>query len=253
LTAPPQPAVGRVYDENRCRELFPERSLLLSASVPYRRPSVHLQRPGAEAENEWFVSHSKPLRIREAVSHLCRFAFCRGLGLVFGAHPAISPLLLEAACRFDPAPQPRKRVIIFQSLFFVDKIPPATLELANWQAGELLWTPPDPEAAPTRPKSLTRMREAMASSPGLVAALFIGGMEGLYEEAKCFHDCHPDAPMFALGSTGSAAARLLEQGWGPLDPERFLGRSVDRETLATLETYPLVFERIFADLGLAGR
>lgn len=244
------PEIGRIWDPETCSDLFPERSLFLSASVPYRRPPERLRTPDEAETNRWFLEHAEPLRIRESIAHLCRFAFKRNLGIVFGGHPAISPLLLEAASRFSPEPSPRPRVVIFQSLYYVDRIPPATLALANWHCGTLLWTPPEPEAAPAEEASLTAMRVAMVGSPGLVAGLFIGGMEGLFEEAKLFQSRHREAPMYALGSTGSAAARLLEDGIASLGRRHFLGRTVTPETLGSLEAYSVVFQRIFSDLTI---
>lgn len=255
MTALHPPEIGRIWDPASCSGLFPERSLFLSASVPHRRSAARLRTPHEDEANQWFVEHAEPLRIREAIAHLCRFAFSRDLGIVFGGHPAISPLLLEAASRFSPehserteAP-PRPRVVIFQSLLYVGRIPPATLALANWQCGTLLWTRPEPEDAPSDEASLTTMRVAMIGSPGLLAGLFIGGMEGLMEEARLFHRRHPDAPMYAVGSTGSAAARLLESGVADLGRGRFLGQALARETLGTMDAYSVVFQRIFADLG----
>lgn len=192
------------------------------------------------------MERAEPLRIREAVSYLCRYAFSRSLGIVFGAHPAISPLLLEAASRFSPEPAASPRVIIFQSEHFAETIPRATLELANWKSGELVWT----KSAPTRADSLTLMRSIMAASPGLEAAIFIGGMEGLYEEARLFREHNRNAPMVAIGSTGSAASRLCVDGYGDLGPDEFHGRGLDTETLRSLDAYSVVFQQVFAGLGL---
>ncbi len=203
------------------------------------------------ASNRWFVERSQPFRIRESLSQLCRFAFRRGLGLVFGGHPAISPLLLEAASRFSLGSAVQKKVIVFQSLFYADKLQEATLALANWDHGELFWTSSEPTTAPDEAQSLTAMRIAMTSAPRLIAACFIGGMEGLLEEASLFDRYHPAAPMFALGSTGSAASRLFAAGVGDLDAGRFRGHHLDDpEILDSSEAYSVVFQQIFADLDL---
>lgn len=244
------PGIGLVYEPKACASLFPERSLFLSASIPYQRKSERLKTAAEREENEWFVAHAEPLRIRQSLAHLCRFAFRRGLGIVFGGHPAISPLLLEAAARFSPDPTPRTRIVIFQSLFYLDRIPKVTLELANWENGLLFWTP----AGPDEETSLTRMRTAMASAPGLVGAIFIGGMEGLREEARLFDRYHRQAPMYALGSTGSAAAQLFSDGAEGLSPNRFHGNLENPDILRSLDAYSVVFQDIFADpsLGVEG-
>ena len=250
MIPPSNPVVGRIYDPASCADLFPERSLFLSASVPCRRAPERMQTPAEAATNRRYVERSQPLRIRESLSHLCRFAFRRGLGLVFGGHPAISPLLLEASSRFSTGPEPQRKVTIFQSLFYLDKTPAATLALGKWENGQLFWTRPMPASAPDEATSLTEMRIAMTSAPGLIAAVFIGGMEGLLEEASLFDRYNRGAPMFALGSTGSAAAQLFEDGVGSLEPIRFRGRHLnDPEVLSSVEAYSVVFQRIFADLG----
>ena len=82
--------------------------------------------------------------MREAVAYLCRYTFQQDLALIFGAHPAISPMALDIARRFVPS-SPEKQVIIFHSAFFrPEDVSRATLDLANWDAGELLWTAPRP-------------------------------------------------------------------------------------------------------------
>ncbi|MBV8231787.1 MAG: hypothetical protein JO329_17525, partial [Planctomycetaceae bacterium] len=95
---------------------------------------------------------------------------------------------------------------IYQSEFFRNVIPPVAKKFPN-----LLWTPevPGDEVA-----SLRRMREEMIGSQPFVAAVFIGGMEGLDEEWDLFTRIHPNAPAFPVAST-EGAARLIWQNWSP--------------------------------------
>lgn len=235
-----------IYEPGSRPELFQFPALFLSASVPYKRKG--LTAPADIARNDGYVQTAKPDLIREAVAHLCRFTFQRDLNLIFGAHPSIAPMVLEAARRFGVA-NGRKQVLVFQSAYFEsDIIPRETLELANWASGELLWTEQRPQRGqPDRTQSLTHMRQVMAQSPHLIGAIFIGGMEGVEEESSLFQQHQPGKPCYALGSTGSAAKDLLSRS-----PDAFSGnnRAIHASDLLRLESYPLVMKRLFADLGV---
>jgi hypothetical protein len=201
-------------------------SILLSASVPTPRDfPPHLKGAALQSlrQNLSYLKTSKPAEIRSAVTALTRLMLQRRIRLVFGAHPAISPMVLSAArdvlfnlASRDPgnlAP-PSPYILIFQSKYFGDVLPDSTLDLASWYAGLLVMTPlvsggrqpRDDEEA--RLLNLRRMRELMVSVPGLRGAVFVGGMEGVVEEAHLFAKRNPGKPMYALGSTGSAALEL---------------------------------------------
>jgi hypothetical protein len=55
------------------------------------------------------------------------------------------------------------------------------------------------------------MREEMLSRPRLAAAVFIGGMEGIFDEFQLFRQYHADSPILALGSPGGASRELALQ------------------------------------------
>lgn len=234
-----------LYEPGMYPELFTRPSLFLSASDPREKGPVLLRTPAALALNQEYYQTRQPARIRDAVSHLCRFTFARGLQLIFGGHPAISPLVLNAARRFQEPVGAQRLVVVFQSAFFFDEIPPETLALGDWDYGTLLWTArrPATEVLSERDASLGWMRRVMVQSPNLLGAIFIGGMDGVDEEAQLFREHHPDRPMFAIGSTGSAAARLLESR------SDVTGQAADVRILRHHPSYPLVMERIFTDLG----
>jgi hypothetical protein len=88
-----------------------------------------------------------------------------------------------------------------------------------------------------RDASLTRMRREMLSRP-LEAAVFIGGMEGIFEEYDLFREMHGvEASVIALGAPGGAAGQLADK-LGADDRDRIdfarlfhqrLGISVDEE------------------------
>lgn len=250
----PWPPQQRLYDPDRAERSSTRPAIFLSASVPYPKEfPPHLQ--FRQERNRIDVASAQPRRIFSAVSYLARFAFQRGYDLIFGAHPAISPMVLDLARRMLTDPQ--KRVTCFQSKYFpVDKIPVPTWDLERLGYGEILWTeakPPDesdranPDSAKDR--SLTWMRQLMVSHPALVAAVFVGGMDGLDEEAALFQKEWGDRSIrYAIPTTGGAAQRLFND-----DPEGFSGRpnSGLRATLEKELSYPLLMERIFDDL--AGR
>lgn len=239
----------RKYVPGTCPELFLTPSIFLSASIPPSGdPAGASLGPG-----QFFARGDEPQRIRDAVSHLCRFVFQSGMGLIFGAHPAIAPMVLSAATRFIPQPPDAgpaaKRVIIFQSAFFEpNEIPRATLDLADWTHGELLLTArKDQFGQKNREDSLTHMREAMIGSPNILGAVFIGGMDGILEEARLCQKGRPAVPCYAVGSTGGAAQYLLARA-----PDAFCGnrRHITSAELNSLSSYPVVMDKILQDLGI---
>ena len=222
--------------------------VMLSASVPYRRtfpPDLQRnERARRFARNEHYLKTMQPQRVRSSVVQLARAIWMRGARLVFGAHPAISPLLLLAARDMSVA---EGSVVIFQSAWFEEQIPKSTLALADWHCGVPVLTPRVAKNAELTGEqaSLLRMRELMLSVPGLVGAVFIGGMEGVEEEARMFRHRHPDLPCYALASTGSAARDLLQDV-----PDAYRGRLTDHKALLTSRSYSLVAKLIAEDLGL---
>ena len=143
-------------------------AILLSASVPYiREPTPDMtpkERDQARELSTGYVQSAQPQRIRLAVMELTKAALLRHAQLIFGAHPAISPMVLEAARNVGAESD---SILIFQSDFFADRIPGSTLELADWSAGRLFFTPQRPAGRhyQARSLSLTEMRSLMVSPP----------------------------------------------------------------------------------------
>ncbi|HEX5753744.1 MAG TPA: hypothetical protein VFZ09_46580 [Archangium sp.] len=162
--------------------------VFLSASIP--SPDRH---PA-------YMRTANLVAIREAVSALT-LVVVPTARLVFGGHPAISPLVHLAAERLGAA----DNVFIYQSQFFQGLIPPSSLKFRH-----LRWTP----AGPDRASSLLRMREQMLQSEPFHAGVFIGGMEGVEDEFQLFQRYHPHALILAVASTGAAARILFEQQSG---------------------------------------
>lgn len=162
--------------------------VFVSASVPFahRHPR--------------FYETADVLAIREAVKSLIEVVLPVGR-LTCGGHPAITPLLAlfvrEAGLESD-------RVTIFQSRLFAMEYPP---ELAAFLNVRIVETIND-----DREDSLRVMREQMLSSRKFDAAVFLGGMEGVIDEAEMFAKLHPNAQMLPVPSTGAAAAEVFRAG-----------------------------------------
>ena len=166
--------------------------VFLSASIP------------SPDRNPTYMTTARLIAIREAVTALTLVVVPTSR-LVFGGHPAISPLVHLAAERLKAA----DNVFIYQSLFFQSVIPPSSLQFRH-----LIWTPGEPD----RDASLLRMREQMITSEPFLAGVFIGGMEGVEEEFDLFQRHHPHARILAVASTGAAARILFDQRpWGVKD------------------------------------
>lgn len=237
-----------LYEPSQATVLgFRRPALFLSAGVPFERTS------GTDAQIQANARYLPPRRteIRTAVVQLARFAFARDVQLVFGGHPAISPLVLRTTRAVPPSGEPR--VFVFQSAYFQHVLPRDTMELANWCNGRLLWTrsaglpqAPDTSGDPAvREPSLALMREAMVTVPGLVGAVFIGGMDGVEAEADLFRGRQPHLPCYALPGTGSAARRLFEA-----NPRAFAGTLATPDVLDTT-VFTRALAWVFEDLAMA--
>jgi hypothetical protein len=245
--------VVRVANEADVKEKLPGGpAIFLSASVPYRRDHSSRMAGGARARlvalNQKYLDSAEPARIRSAVVAMTRTMLMHGMRLVFGAHPAISPMVLSAARDINA---PKGSILIFQSEYFEKQLPDSTLELASWESGILVFTPVVRVAGKVksewRSPSLARMRELMVSVPNLSASIFIGGMEGVSQEAEVFHERNRRARMYAVASTGSAALELWHQ-----DARAYSGTLTLPTLLAEIPSYSVVAAGILDDLGANG-
>jgi hypothetical protein len=120
--------------------------------------------------------------------------------LVFGGHPAITPMVKWVADElgaFD-------RIRMFQSKFFRDKY---LGDLARFRYEETEIVQND------RDKSLLAMRTQMIHSENFSAAFFIGGMDGVEREYDLMTQLKPDVPRFPVYTTGAAARLLWTRQW----------------------------------------
>ena len=97
-------------------DFLPNRAtLLLSASIPMDRDPALFEPTDRERVadiNRLYASSARPERIRAATIAVTRVALRRGMRLVFGAHPTISPLVLQVAADLGAVDD---SILVFQS------------------------------------------------------------------------------------------------------------------------------------------
>jgi len=208
------------------------RRLFLSASVPSpERPQFY---DGEEAHRQ----------IEDAVISFSRAVFAEGGTLVFGGHPAISPLVAMVAGEYlaplraeaGERSRPPVPIEIYQSRAFEGFLPDETLMMFRLGYARLHWIdavggerfdPKAPRDQPPCPGSMEEMRRRMIGEMQPVAMVAIGGMQGIFDELRIFRDLRQGAPVYSLATTGGAAARLVESR----DPGV---RAIDLEVLRSL-------------------
>ncbi|MBT2968771.1 MAG: hypothetical protein KME56_04305 [Candidatus Thiodiazotropha sp. (ex Ctena orbiculata)] len=234
-----------LYQAGDRPELFEHPAIFLSASVPYLRKDPNLSAQ-EQARNHMYFETARFDMIRAAIAELSRQAFQRDMTMIFGGHPAISPMVLSAAERFRSTPETGKRVIIFQSALYWERIPRETLELGHWRHGEILWTEIKSGISEkeTTELSLSYMRSLMVRLPNISAAICIGGMDGVEQEAQLFLDSQPfNRGLYPIATTGAAAQVLLNENICRSSGEL-------RERLGNDESYPRLFNRIMDEIRL---
>ncbi|MDO8477463.1 MAG: hypothetical protein Q7W02_14945 [Candidatus Rokubacteria bacterium] len=193
------------------------RPVFLSASIP--DPRRHPR----------YIDTADEIAIRESVSALATVVL-HHTTLVFGGHPAISPLVRLIAHGLDAM----DKVRIFQSRFFESVVPRDSREFTD-----LVWTP---AVSNDRDASLRLMRDLMLNEGPFEAAFFIGGMEGVEDEFDLFSRRWTGTPAFPIASTGAAARILfdryrdnilpyLSRGWENRLREEFVYRPFFEELL----------------------
>lgn len=141
---------------------------------------------------------ANPFLIQSAVREFV-IAVIRQYKIVLGGHPTITPMIWNI-CK-DLNVDYRSHVTLYQSRYFEGNFPEENKFFPDVHFTEAV--PGDMQ------KSVLIMREAMLSRPNLVAAVFVGGMEGVEMEYEMFARMHPDGMILPIRATGGAA-RLLE-------------------------------------------
>lgn len=157
-------------------------AIFLSASVPTREP---------------YSSDCRPQEIQAAVNALALVVLGRKK-LIWGGHPAITPLLWSAAQAIGV--EYTVAVELFQSRLFQKVLPAENRHFANVTLVDAVGE--DVEA------SLLEMRKVMFTSTEFEAAVFIGGMHGILDEHKLFTSYWPRATCIPIAQTGGATLQL---------------------------------------------
>jgi len=167
--------------------------VFLSASVPL-----------PDRDRRFFDS-ADVLAIREAIKALVEVVLPIGR-ITFGGHPAITPLIafFVREARFE-----RNRLTIFQSRYFDGAFPDANSEFHDLRLVDAINN--------NREDSLRSMRIAMIQSRPFVAAVAIGGMEGVLDEIELFSKLRPAAQVIPVASTGAAAREVFDRGEFPVE------------------------------------
>jgi hypothetical protein len=220
--------------------------VLLSAGIPDHKEDSGFERvPDAATQ------------IEEAVISIARAVFIEGGTLVFAWNPSIAPLI---ACVVEsyhlPAPAEKLHsdfrhdkehfewrnpsVRVFQSEIWKRQMKQEAERLARNPLFQIHWTKPAParrgkakqEQSTKEQQSMDSMRREMIQATSPVAMVVIGGTQNSMEEAKVFHKLRPNQNIFALATTGGAAARLPKE-----NPEQNTISVADTEALELVRSF----------------
>lgn len=161
------------------------KEIFLSASVP-------------DPSQTNFDETANPFLIQFAVRELVTVCLGRRR-IIWGGHPSITPMVHTVCSEFGmdfDAP-----VMLYQSEYFRNRFP----ETNNFFDPVIT-----PEVDGDKGASLTLMRRTMLSRP-IEAAIFIGGMGGIFEEHDLCRELQADARVIALAAPGGAARQLAER------------------------------------------
>lgn len=184
-------------------------AVFLSASVPDPKRAPD------------YANSADTVAITAAVTALVYVTLGRRL-LVWGGHPAITPMVLVVAESMGV--DYGKWVKLYQSKIFEEDFPVENKRFQNLTLTDKI----DDDLE----KSLRHMREQMFRENEFHAAVFIGGMQGILDEFFLFEEMQKDAVAIPVLSTGGAV----------LDLGRRVHRAFDRD-LASNFDYVSLFHR----------
>ena len=236
------------------KDILKNKTIFLSASFP-----------SLDRSREFF-ENSDPDEITQALVSACRAIFSMNGRIVFGGHPSVTPLVMLIAEEYLPKELESRRqrayregplVIAYQSEAFGNVLPESMRNLTEWALGELRWVKSDDERPVFSERgtlnkdsvasALQAMRRAMLSATDPVAAIFIGGMEGIYREYDLFKEMFEGRPVYFLGGPGGAARHLSERQRALIQTKWLNGFD-----LSTNRNYPSLLQRIVMDIGSLG-
>lgn len=185
-------------------------SIFLSASVPdsKRNPAYH--------------TTADRIAIRDSVVALVTVCLPH-MRIVWGGHPAITPLIRVVAERLGVTG--KDRICVYQSQIFKGLYPADNAAFEKVVKTKAINN--------DRQQSLLHMRMRMIKSTNFQAGIFIGGMEGVEDEFNIFCEAHPGALALPIASTGAAAKMIFD---------RFPGRF--SQDLESDLAYPSLFRRL---------
>lgn len=156
-------------------------AIFLSASVPVvGRGHYH------ETANPFLIQCA----VRELV-----ISVIRTHRIVWGGHPSITPMIWSI-CE-DLGVDYANSVVLYQSRYFQDRFPEENERFENVVFTDAV--PNDQEA------SLVVMRQTMLARDDLIAAVFVGGMDGVEAELALFQHLHPGRLVLPVPAAGGAA------------------------------------------------
>ena len=164
--------------------MIQSRSIFLSAGVP-------------DPNAKHYMGEADTAAISALVSALLFVALGRRQ-IVWGGHPAITPMIwaYAEALNVDYG----KWVTLYQSDFFKDDFPEENARFGNVIVSKAV--------EGDREQSLEIMRRRMLSETRFEAAIFAGGMGGIFDEYRLVTELAADAKILPIVSTGGAAAAL---------------------------------------------
>lgn len=118
--------------------------------------------------------------------------------LIWGGHPAITPMVWAFAEAMDV--DYGDWVTLYQSAIFEDMFPEVTARFRNVVITEAV--------GDDRSASLALMRQRMIRENDFGAAVFIGGMRGIFDEFRMISESSPRTRILPVMSTGGAAEKL---------------------------------------------
>lgn len=192
-------------------------NIFLSASIPL------------PARNPEYILTADIVAIRDAIKSMVTEVLPKGR-VVFGGHPAITPLIALLLENMDASLG--KRVALYQSRFFEKEFIQENEDFFDVRFID--------EVLGDRGKSLAEMRRRMFEDTKFDAGVFIGGMEGVEDEYAVFRNMHPSAKLYPIASTGAAAGKIYAEHHDA-NPE-----------LKNELSYPVLFRGIVGEIMNAG-
>ena len=120
--------------------------------------------------------------------------------LIWGGHPSITPMIWSVAENLKSSYT--EWVKLYQSNFFEDKFPEQNKKFENVEFVD--------KVDGKREESLYNMRVRMFSKNSFSTAIFIGGMEGVLDEARLLSQISPETQLIPILSTRGATQEVLE-------------------------------------------